>query len=88
MEAIRLHTVVEEDGAIAVTDLPCKKGQHVEIILLVEPEETVTPSLTARRLLNSSMIGLWKDREEVTDSISYARQLRDQAQHRGQNNGS
>ena len=27
MEAVRLHTVVEKDGEIIVTGLPCRKGQ-------------------------------------------------------------
>ena len=35
MEAIRLHEIVEKDGEILVTGLPCKKGQTVEMILLM-----------------------------------------------------
>ena len=37
MEAIRLQKVIEKDGELLITDLPCKKGQHVEIIVLSEP---------------------------------------------------
>jgi hypothetical protein len=33
MEAIRINKVVKKDGEVSVTGLPCKKGQHVEIIL-------------------------------------------------------
>lgn len=83
MEAIRLHKVVEKDGEISLTGLPCKKGQHVEVILLTEPSATLQrPLLTARRLLHSGLIGLWKDRKDIGDSAAYARQLREQAQRR------
>ena len=82
MEAIRLHKVVEKDGEILVTGLPCKKGQHVEMILLIEPSAMPRRYLTAQQLLHSGLIGLWKDREDIKDSASYARQLREQAQRR------
>jgi len=83
MEAIRLHKVVEKDGEIFMTGLPCKKGQHVEVILLTE--SSYMPKqlpLTANRLLQSGLIGLWKDRKDIEDSAIYARQLRDRAQRR------
>jgi len=82
MEAIRLHKVVEKDGEILLTGLPCKKGQRVEMILLIEPSIMPGRHLTARQLLHSELIGLWKDREDIKNSASYARQLREQAQRR------
>lgn len=83
MEAIRLNKVVERDGEIFVTGLPCKKGQHVEMILLIEPSTMPRhPHLTARQILHSELIGLWRDRGDIEDSAAYARQLRVQAQRR------
>jgi hypothetical protein len=83
MEAICLHKIVEKDGEISITGLPCKKGQHVEMILLMEPAVvSVPPRLTARQLLSSEIIGLWKDRRDIEDSTAYARQLREEAQRR------
>lgn len=83
MEAVRLHKFVEKDGEIVVTDLPCKKGQLVEVIVLLEPmRRKKSSSLTAKELRNSELVGLWKDREDVEDSATYARQLREQAQKR------
>ena len=83
MEAIRIHKIVEKDGEILVTGLPYKKGQNVEIILI---SESATRSkkrpLTASQILHSGLVGLWKDREDIEDSSSYARQLREQAQKR------
>ena len=83
MEAIRLNKVVERDGEIFVTGLPCKKGQYVEMILRIEPSPMPGhPHLTARQMLHSELIGLWRDREDIEDSAAYARQLREQAQRR------
>jgi len=47
--------------------------------------ERVQPSsqeLTARDLLQSKLVGLWADRDDIGDSLSFARQLRYQAEHR------
>jgi hypothetical protein len=48
---------------------------------LVEYEEKLE-RLTARGLIRSGLIGLWKDRKDIGDSADYARQLRQQAQKR------
>ena len=83
MEAIRLNTVVKKDGEIVMTGLPYKKGQKVEMILLAQPDASARRRpLTARQLRRSSLIGLWKDRDDIKDSVAYARQLREQAQRR------
>jgi len=84
MEAIRVQQVIAEDGEVVITDLPYKKGQAVEIILLLQPPRTVPRSrLTVRQLRQSGLIGLWKDRNDIRDSSAYARRLREQAQKRG-----
>ncbi len=83
METIHFHKIVEKDGEISVTGLPCKKGQTVEMTLRIEPSAApVRSQLTARKLLHSGLVGMWKDRDEVGDSADYARQLREQAQGR------
>lgn len=38
--------------------------------------------LTAADLLNSRLVGFWRDREDIGDSIAFAGQLRQQAEHR------
>jgi len=38
--------------------------------------------MTAQELLASDLVGLWADRDDLTDSLTYARQLREQAQRR------
>ncbi len=84
MEAIRVQQIVAEDGKVIVTGLPYKKGQAIEIILLLQPKRTVPSSrLTVRQLRESGLIGLWQDRNDIQDSADYARQLREEAQKRG-----
>jgi len=83
MDAIRIQKVVEKDGEIQMKGLPLKKGQHVEMILLVEPPDApVQHHITSDRLSSSRLIGLWKDRKDIGDSAVYARQLRERAQSR------
>jgi hypothetical protein len=83
MEAIRFQKVVEKDGEILMTGLPCKKGQRVEMIVLIEPPAIPKrPRMTARQLLDSGLVGLWRNRKDIEDSAAYARQLREQAQRR------
>jgi hypothetical protein len=80
MEAIRVHKILEKDGELVVANLPYKKGQSVEVIVL--PESKGTGRLTANRLLTSDLIGLWEDHPDVVDSTVYARTLRERAQQR------
>ena len=84
MEAIRVQKTFIKNGEVVLTDLPYKKGQAVEIILLLQStRNTSCPRLTVRQLRQSGLIGLWKDRNDIRDSSAYARQLREQAQKRG-----
>ncbi len=61
----------------------------------VEPEETKQEGgrqeeekqqqkkpYTARDLLNSGLVGLWKDRDDIGDTLEFARKLRRQAETR------
>ncbi len=47
-----------------------------------EADQVEQPALTADRLLASGLIGMWCDRDDLGDSVEYARQLREQAQQR------
>ncbi len=82
METVRINTVVKKDGEIAVRGLPFKKGDRVEMILLPTGSPTDARRLTARRLRRSGLIGLWKNRTDISDSSAFARGLREQAQRR------
>ncbi len=77
MEAFRVQQVLDQDGEVFIRDLPYKKGQIVEIIILSQPEAVSSlPFLTVGDLKKSGLIGAWKDRDDIEDSVVYARQLR------------
>lgn len=93
-----LPQVIEEDGVLIVTsplspdvddperlshsltDVVC---QHRERPLASLRQSTERGHLTVRDLQQSGIVGLWKDRTDIEDSSVYARQLREQAQKRG-----
>jgi hypothetical protein len=84
MEAVQVKQVITKDGEVLLTGLPFKKGQSVEIIVL--PQSMIPlprARLTVGRLRQSGLIGLWQDRDDISDSSSYARHLRERAQQRG-----
>lgn len=83
MEAIRIEQIVGEDGEVVITGLPFRKGQSVEITLIAQPEQTSSrPHLTVKDFRELGLIGLWKERTDIEDSSTYARQLREEAQQR------
>jgi hypothetical protein len=53
-----------------------------------ERAQAHTKQLTARELLQSEVVGLWADRGDIGDSLTFARQLRRQAEHREVTHGS
>ena len=84
MEAVQVQQVMARDGEILITGLPYKRGQAVEaIIFLPPPTPQPRARLTVGQLRGSGIIGLWQDREDIGDSSVNARQLRGQAQERG-----
>ncbi|HNX77201.1 MAG TPA: hypothetical protein PLM07_11005 [Candidatus Rifleibacterium sp.] len=42
----------------------------------VKPE---TGTLTVEELLNSGLVGIWKDRKDIKDNLKFARELREKA---------
>lgn len=84
MQAIRLRKTITKNGELHLTDLSVSEGQEVELLLLVAPKNHpgMKKRLTASRLLNSGLAGLWEDRTDIQNSAEYARRLREQAQRR------
>ena len=81
MEAIRVEQVMIQDGQLVLRDLPYKRGQVLEVIV-VPWHPVVRSQLTVGQLRRSGLIGMWKERADIVDSSKYARRLREQAQQR------
>ena len=80
MQAIRLQQTIKKDGEIYLSDLPVFQGQQVDVVVSFSPLPEIKKTFTARQLLNSGLIGVWENRTDIKDSLTYARQLRDQSQ--------
>jgi hypothetical protein len=48
MNAIRVETVVESDGVLHITNLPCQRGDRVEAVIVLH-RETREPERDAAR---------------------------------------
>ena len=84
MEAVQVQQVMARDGEILITGLPYKRGQAVEIVVLLQPAPPQPRArLTVGRLRRSGLIGLRQDRDDLGDSSVSERRLREQAQQRG-----
>lgn len=81
MDALRFKKKLENDGEIVLTGLPARKGEEAEVIVIFERAEEM-PVSTLGDLLNSGVVGLWKDRTDIGDSVEYARKLRKAVQRR------
>jgi hypothetical protein len=80
MQALRLQQIVEKDSEIYLSDLPVFQGQVVEVIVLISPLPEPKKTFTVRQLLDSGLMGVWENRTDIKDSLTYAQQLRDQSQ--------
>ncbi len=73
---------VEKDDESRVADTPSSQGEQLATDPQFESEDRERPWPTARDFLESGLVGMWKDREDIEDSSSYARILREKAQRR------
>ena len=81
MDAIHLKKILDNDGEVHLTGLPGKKGEEAEIIVIFERVKH-EGGMTLSDLLGSDIVGIWKDRTDIGDSVEYARALRKRVQRR------
>ncbi len=62
METVRIREKIKKDGEIILTGLPFKKGQIIEMIVMSESARRIAKPSTARQLLSSGIVGMWKER--------------------------
>jgi hypothetical protein len=85
MQAIEFQTHIK-NGMIEIPEKYRQQvvSQQVRVIVLSEPQgdmDSAGITLTANDLLQSGLVGLWADREDIPDSVEFARQLRHTAEH-------
>jgi len=82
MEALRFNLKLCKSGEISLRNLPLRKGDDVEVMVIYDHKKTPPKKSTAARLLKTDAVGLWADRKDIRDSIRFARSLRQKAQQR------
>lgn len=83
MTTIRQQAIVQTNGTIEIHSTEFTPGQAVDVIVIVETATLPQrPRLTGHQLLESGMVGMWEAREDLGDSVVFARQQREQAQRR------
>jgi hypothetical protein len=73
-----------QNGQINFDEEPeLPEGAQVIVVVVKEGQRTGGRKvLTLGDLLDSPLVGMWADREDIVDSAEYARQLREKAQRR------
>ncbi|NOX63247.1 MAG: hypothetical protein GXP42_15075 [Chloroflexi bacterium] len=61
-------------------DVPTGPAEVFVVITTTESKETERAAGTGQDLLESPLFGIWADRDDIEDSIAYARQLRSSAE--------
>lgn len=72
---------VVEGGRIRLED-DAPLPEHAEVLVVFVAPAHGGRSMTGAELAASEFVGMWADREAITDSVEYARQLREQAETR------
>ncbi|OIO97387.1 MAG: hypothetical protein AUK03_02600 [Anaerolineae bacterium CG2_30_64_16] len=54
----------------------------ITVVITPEQQSAREPAGTAAELARSPLFGLWADRTDIVDSVTYARELRAQAERR------
>lgn len=61
-------------------DLLTPNQQLLLATRLIDKVRQVNKPITGKDLLRSGLVGMWADRKDIEDSLTYARKLRAQAQ--------
>lgn len=84
MQRVTQRQILEELRSLE----PAHWGQVLDFIgylkhrRILERQDVGRREMTARDLLESDLVGIWADREDIDDSLAFARRLRRQAEQR------
>ncbi|NWG18341.1 MAG: hypothetical protein HXY41_17085 [Chloroflexi bacterium] len=80
MAAVILKGFITDDGQLKVEVPPDLPPGPVEVEIRAKTADV--QGVTVGALLESGLVGLWKDREDITDTVEFARELRKRASRR------
>jgi len=59
-----------------------KLPEGSEVLVMLVPDFSEERGITGEELLNSGLVGLWADREDIADSAAFAVELRRRSEQR------
>ena len=72
-----------QNGQIRLNeDAQLPEGAEVFVVVVGNDQAAAPGTSTLKDLLDSPLVGMWADRDDITDSADFARQLRERAQRR------
>lgn len=82
MRSVTIKTTIPADHRLVVDVPPDVPTGPAEVVVTPIHGEEATHPCTLGDLLASDLVGIWKDRTDIRDSIDFARQLRQEAERR------
>ena len=85
MQAISIRTHIPASRKIKLSLPSSVPTGETGLIVVIDDsvrDSAVKRMQTARKLINSRLFGLWKNRKDIRDPIAYARSLRIRAEAR------
>jgi len=73
---VRANILPDRSVCIRVPDSVPLGPANITLVITSEQKGTHEPDGTAAELAHSPLFGLWADRTDITDSVTYARELR------------
>jgi hypothetical protein len=84
LTAYKQKVTVKSGGWVSLRSNKLKPGTQAEMIVLVEAAESSAQKfMTGADLLKSGLVGIWADRQDLGDSLAFARALREKSEQRG-----
>jgi hypothetical protein len=77
-----IETKLTEEAAQSATPVDTYALNLIEEGLMADPSDFKTGAEVVAYWMKHGLIGIWADREDIGDSIEYARKLRKQAETR------
>ena len=81
VRTVSLHTDIPDNRELHIT-LPADVPAGPADVVIVVSVHATPLAKTFGDFLDSEFVGIWKDRTDITDSVAFARHLREEAWRR------
>lgn len=82
MKTVAIKTTIPEDHRLVIHVPPDMPPGPAEVVVTAMSSVEAERPWTLADLLVSGLVGMWKDRADITDSAEFARMLRQEAEGR------